>query len=119
MYYFINNGAETFAYFRPHSQVAWQLGLAIAIRSIATCLPQLLLLVFLLLMLMPMPMMLALTPMLLLYAFDAAAHADDDDANADAKMPNDARHLASACVVVLMSTLLHILRQLMRVMMQC
>jgi hypothetical protein len=119
MYYYINNWDETLAYFMPHSQVAWHLGLAIAFRSIATCLPLLLLLVFLLLMLMPMLMMLALTPMLLLYAIDVVAYADADDANADAKMPNDARHLASACVVVMMPTLLQLLRRLILVMMQC
>ena len=68
---------------------------------------------------MPMLMMLALTPMLLLHAFDAAAYADADDANADAKMPNDARHLDSACVVVLILTLLQLLEQLMLVMMLC
>ena len=63
--------------------------------------------------------MLALTSMLLLNAFDVVAYAAADDANADAKMPNDARHLASAYVVVLMPTLLQLLRQLMLVMMQC
>ena len=95
----------------PHSQVACQLGLAIAIRSIATCLPPLLLLVLLLLMLMPMLMMLALTLMLLLYAFADAACTATDDANADTKMSIVARHLFGAYAVVLMPTLL--------VMMQC
>ena len=103
----------------PHSQVAWQLGMAIAIRSIATCLPMLLLLVLLLLMLMHMLMMLALTLMLLLYAFDAAACAATDNTNADAKMPNNARHLDGAYAEVLMPTLLRLLRQLMLVMLQC
>ena len=104
----------------PHSQVAWQLGIAIANRSIATCLPLLLLLVLLLLMLMPMLMMLAMTFMLLLHAYDGVAYADGDDANADAKMSNNvARHLASAYTMVMMPTLLRVLRQLMLVMMQC
>jgi hypothetical protein len=114
----MNNVAETLAYCMPDSQVAWQLGVAIAIRSIATCLPLLLLLVLLHQMLMPMLMELSLTLMLLLYAFDAAAYAAADDANADAKMPNDARHLAGSYAVVLMPTLLRLHRQLMLVMMQ-
>ena len=94
VYYYMNNVAETLAYCMPDSQVAWQLGVAIAIRSIATCLPLVLLLVFLHQMLMPMLIELSLTLMLLLYAFDAAAYAAADDANADAKMPNAACHLA-------------------------
>jgi hypothetical protein len=69
----------------PHSQVARQLGLAIAIRLIATYLPLLLLLVLYLLMIRPMQMMLALALMLLLVNFDVVAHAIVDDANADAK----------------------------------
>ena len=54
---------------------------------------------------------------LLLDAFDAAAYADANDANADAKMPNVARHLAGAYVVLLLPPLLSmliLLRQLMR-----
>ena len=51
-------------------------------------------------------MMLALTLMLLLDASDAAAYAAANDANADAKMPNVARHLAGAYVVLLLPTLL-------------
>ena len=65
-----------------------------------------------------MLMMLAMTLMLLLYAFDDVAYADAKDVNADAKMPNVARHLDGAYVVVLMSTLLRPLRQLMLVMLQ-
>jgi hypothetical protein len=104
----------------PHYHAAWQLGLAIAIRSIATCSPLLLLLVLLLLMLMPMLTMFSLTLMLLLYAFDDAAYAAANDAtNADAKMPNDARHLDGAYAVVLMPKLLRLLRLLMLVIMQC
>jgi hypothetical protein len=57
-------------------------------------------------MLMPMLMMRALTLMLWLDAFDVGAYAAANDANADAKMPNDARHLASAYDVMLLSTLL-------------
>ncbi len=103
----------------PHSQVAWQLGLAIAICSIATCSPLLLPLALLLPMLMPMLMMLAMTLMLLLDASDAAAYAAADDTNADAKMPNDARHFDGAYLVVLMPKLLRLLRQLMLAIMQC
>ena len=55
-------------------------------------------------MLMPILRMLALTVMLLLYAFDVVAYAAADDANADAKMPNDARHLACVYVMMLMPT---------------
>jgi len=103
----------------PHSQVAWEIiGMTIAISSIATCLLLVLLLVLLLLMLMPMLIMLALTPMLLIYEFDVVAYAVADDANADAKMPNVARHLVGAYVVVLMPTLLRLLRQLILVMMR-
>ena len=68
------------------------------------------------LMLMSMLMMLALTPMLLLDASDAAAYAATNDANADANMPNDARHLAGAYVVLLLPPLLPmlmLLRQLL------
>ena len=101
--------------FKSHGSSVWRSFAT----CLATCLPLLLLLVFLLLMLMPMLMMLALTLMLLLYAFHVVAYADDHDANADEKMPNDARHLASACVVVMMPTLLQLLRQLRLVMMQC
>ena len=54
----------------------------------------------------------------LLYAFDADAYAVADDDNADAKMPNDARHLAGAYDVVLMPTLMRLLRQSMFMMMQ-
>ncbi len=103
----------------PHSQVAWQLGLAFAIRSFANRLPLLILLVLLLLMLVPMLTMLALTLMLLLYAFYDVAYAAADDANADAKIPIVARHLAGDYVVVLMPTVLRLRRQLMLVMMQC
>ncbi len=102
-----------------HSYVARQLGLAIAIHSIATCLLLLLLLALLLLMHISMLMMLALTPMRLLEAFDVVAYAVVVDANANAKMPHVARHLASAYVVVLMLTLLPLLRELMILMMQC
>ena len=55
---------------------------------------------------MPMLMILALTPMLLV---DAAAYAAANDANADAKMPNVARHLASAYDAILRSPLLPML----------
>ena len=68
-------------------------------------------------MLMPMMMMLALTLMLLLDASDVAAYAAANDANADAKMPNVARHLAGAYVVLLLPPLLSmmiLLRQLLR-----
>ena len=68
------------------------------------------------LMLMPMLMMLALTLMLLLDAFDAVAYAAANDANADAKMPNVARHLDRAYVVLLLPPLLPmlmLLRQLL------
>ncbi len=58
------------------------------------------------LMLMPMMMMLALTLKLLLDAYDAVAYAASNDANADAKIPNVARHLAGAYVVLLLPTLL-------------
>ena len=51
-------------------------------------------------------MMLALTLMLLLDASDATAYAAANDANADAKIPNTARHLAGAYVVLLLPTLL-------------
>ena len=44
--------------------------------------------------------------MLLLDAYDAAAYAAANDANADAKMPNDARHLAGVYVVLLLPALL-------------
>ena len=75
VYYYINTWAETLSYFMPHSQVARQLGLAIAIRSIATCLPLLLISVLFLLMLMTMMMlMLALTMIILLDAFDVVAY---------------------------------------------
>ncbi len=57
------------------------------------------------LMLMPILMMLALTLMLPLDAFDAATYAAANDANADAKMPNVARHLVGAYVVLLLPTL--------------
>ena len=46
--------------------------------------------------------------MLLLDASDAAAYAAANDANADAKMPNAARHLAGAYVVLLLPPLLSI-----------
>ncbi len=58
------------------------------------------------LMLMPMLMMLALTMMLLLDASDAVAYAAAYDVNADAKMPNAARHLPRAYVVLLLPPLL-------------
>ena len=57
-------------------------------------------------MLMPMPMMLALTLMPLLDAIDVVAYAKFDDASADAKMPNVARHLASAYVLLQLPQLL-------------
>ena len=82
----------------PHSQVAQKIGLAIAIRSIVTCLPSLLLLILLLLMLMPMLMMLALTMLLLLDAFDDVAYAVIDDPNADAIMLNVACDLVALCL---------------------
>ncbi len=64
------------------------------------------------LMLMPMLMMLALTMMLLL---DAAAYAGaNNDANADTKMPNVARHLACAYVVMLLPPLLPMLMLFMQ-----
>ncbi len=58
------------------------------------------------LMLVPMMMMLALTLMRLLDAYDDVAYAAANDANADAKMPNAARHIASAYDVLLLPTLL-------------
>ena len=73
-------------------------------------------LVLLMLMLIPMLMMLALTVMLLLDASNAAAYAAANDANADAKMPNVARHLVGAYVVLLLPPLLPmlmLLRQLL------
>ena len=66
-------------------------------------------LVLLMLMLIPMLMMLALTVMLLLDASDAAAYAAANDDYADAKMPNVARHLAGAYVVLLLPPLLPML----------
>ncbi len=63
-----------------------------------------------------MMMMLALTLMLLLDAYDAVAYVAANDANADAKMPNDARHLAGAYAVLLLPPLLPmlmLLRQLL------
>jgi hypothetical protein len=62
---------------------------------------------------MPMLMMLALTLMLLLDAFDAAAFLTAaNDANAEAKMPNAARHLAGAYVVLLLPPVFPMLMQL-------
>ena len=57
-------------------------------------------------MLMPMLVMLALTLMLLLCACDVVAYAAANDANAGAKMPNVARHLVGAYVVLLLPPLL-------------
>ncbi len=68
------------------------------------------------LMLVPMMMMLALTRMRMLDASDAASYAAANDANADAKMPNVARHLVGAYVVLLLPPLLPmlmLLRQLL------
>ena len=65
-----------------------------------------------------MLVMLALTMMLPLDAFDAVAYAADYDANAEVKMPNAACHLHGAYVVVLMTTLMMSLRELMLVIMQ-
>ena len=61
------------------------------------------------LMLMPMLMMLALTLMLLLDASNVVAYAVANDANADAKIPNVARHLGGAYVVLMLPPLLPIL----------
>jgi len=69
-------------------------------------------------MLKPILMMLAMTVMILLDTSDANAYAVADDTNGDAKMPNVARHLASAYAVLLMPPLLPmqmLLWQLMRV----
>jgi hypothetical protein len=66
---------------------------------------------------MPMLMMLLALPlMLMLDAIDVDAYADANDANADAKMPNVARHLVDAHVVLLLPPLLPmlmLLRQLL------
>ncbi len=73
-------------------------------------------LVLLMPMLMTMLMTLALTLMLLLDAFDVVAYADANDANTDAKMPNVARNLDGAYVVLLLPPLLPrlmLLRQLL------
>jgi hypothetical protein len=68
-------------------------------------------------MLMPVTVILAKTLMLVVYAFDAVAHAAaNDDANVDAKMPNVARFLVGAYVVLLMSPwlpMMMLLRQLL------
>ncbi len=62
-------------------------------------------------MLMPMLLMLALMLMLLPNAFDAAAYAAADLQNADAKMRNDACHLAGCYVVRMLPTLLPLLSE--------
>ncbi len=58
------------------------------------------------LMLMPMLMMLALMLMLLPDASKTAAHVAADDADANAKMLNDACHLAGANALLLLLLLL-------------
>jgi len=55
---------------------------------------------------MPMPMILALALMLLLDASGVVAYAVVNDANADAKMPNVARHLVGAYVVLMLPPVL-------------
>ena len=62
-------------------------------------------------------MMLTLTLMLVLDAFDVVPYAAaNDDTNADSKMPNVARHLAGAYVVLLLPPLLAMLMLLRRLM---